>query len=68
MCIHSFNEAVSYTIKSTDRFHHCDVLPEIWNDSNLRKKRKSIYLEIGANIGSCCDGNVVKHRCIDCGF
>lgn len=51
MCVHTFPDIVSGTIKSKGRFHHCDILPTIWNGTT--HDEKSVYLEIGANIGSC---------------
>jgi hypothetical protein len=44
---------------------HCDVLPKLWNDAAARRRHSSsdhddddnisnyVYVEIGANIGSC---------------
>jgi len=64
MCVHSFDDIVSNVIRGVHRWQDCDVLPEHWEQSiqNVpaselsnasNKKKQSIYLEIGANIGSC---------------
>jgi FkbM family methyltransferase len=50
-CAHPFSDGVSRTIETKKRFHHCNILPKMWNA--LDKTDRSIYLEIGANIGSC---------------
>lgn len=50
-CGHSDPDGVTYTIMRTGRFHHCNILPTLWNKAD--KTEESIYLEIGANIGSC---------------
>lgn len=50
-CGHSDPDAVTSHIEATKRFHHCNILPKLW--SQAEKKEDSIYLEIGANIGSC---------------
>jgi hypothetical protein len=65
MCVHG-NDGVSGTIRSTMHLSHCDVLPKLWNDSAARLRHSSsnhdddddnisnyVYVEIGANIGSC---------------
>ena len=52
MCCHGLEEKVSKAISTTKRFHHCDVLSRMWNES-LDKTPNSVYVEIGANIGSC---------------
>jgi FkbM family methyltransferase len=50
-CGHSDNESVTEAIVRGKRFHHCNGLPAMWNAA--AKNENSIYLEIGANIGSC---------------
>ena len=45
-------EGVTASIAKAKRFHHCNVLPSMWEKSGP-KQENSIYLEIGANIGSC---------------
>jgi len=66
MCVHG-NDGVSGTIRSTMHLSHCDVLPKLWNDAAARRGHSSsdhddddddnisnyVYVEIGANIGSC---------------
>ena len=53
MCVHKSDDAVSNAICREKHFHHCDVLPEIWNSLTDHTNNNSIYIEIGANIGSC---------------
>jgi len=50
-CGHSDPDGVTDTIMRKGRFHHCNILPTLWNKAD--KTEESIYLEIGANIGSC---------------
>jgi FkbM family methyltransferase len=50
-CGHSDPDPVTWQIINKGRFHHCNILPSLWN--NADKTEESIYLEIGANIGSC---------------
>mmetsp|Transcript_42575 Transcript_42575/g.43141 ORF Transcript_42575/g.43141 Transcript_42575/m.43141 type:complete len:257 (-) Transcript_42575:109-879(-) len=52
MCCHDERDSVSKAIQSKQRFHHCDVLSKLWNNA-AEKTPNSIYLDIGANIGSC---------------
>lgn len=51
MCVHDRPDAVSGAIKASKRFHHCNILSEIWTANN--NDDDSVYLEFGANIGSC---------------
>lgn len=51
MCLHDEKDAVSGAIRGKGRFHHCDILPKLWAEAT--KTPNSVYLEIGANIGSC---------------
>ncbi|GFH50594.1 hypothetical protein CTEN210_07070 [Chaetoceros tenuissimus] len=50
-CTHPFKDIVSGHIRRKHRWPDCDILPQIWN--NEKKNETSIYIEIGANIGSC---------------
>ena len=50
-CGHSDPDGVTAQITNKGHFHHCDILPTLWNKAD--KTEESIYLEIGANIGSC---------------
>jgi len=50
-CGHSNPDSVTAAIMQKGRFHHCNILPTLWNKAD--KTEESIYLEIGANIGSC---------------
>jgi FkbM family methyltransferase len=52
-CGHSDPDGVTESIATRGHFHHCNVLPSLWNSKDLPKTPNSIYLEIGANIGSC---------------
>eukprot|EP00586_Coscinodiscus_wailesii_P009371 CAMPEP_0172522430 /NCGR_PEP_ID=MMETSP1066-20121228/293121_1 /TAXON_ID=671091 /ORGANISM="Coscinodiscus wailesii, Strain CCMP2513" /LENGTH=307 /DNA_ID=CAMNT_0013305429 /DNA_START=48 /DNA_END=968 /DNA_ORIENTATION=- len=53
MCVHSFPDIVSGYIRRQKRFGDCNVLPTIWNSSHGEQTDESVYIEIGANIGSC---------------
>ncbi|KAL7449381.1 hypothetical protein ACHAWC_001444 [Mediolabrus comicus] len=50
-CGHTVPDGVTGTIEREKRFHHCNPLPKFWEDAP--KTESSIYVEIGANIGSC---------------
>lgn len=51
MCVHKGDDIVSNAIRSGKRWGDCDLLPSMWKAS--MPNENSIYLEIGANIGSC---------------
>ena len=53
MCVHSKEQDVhvSKSIQEVGRWSDCDILPDIWN--KVDKEQNSVYLDIGANIGSC---------------
>lgn len=51
MCVHTFFDYVSGSINRNGRWGDCDILPTIWNGTT--HDEKSVYVEIGANIGSC---------------
>merc|ERR1712045_939277 len=54
MCCHDpADELVSRQISERKRFHDCDVLSRMWNESLDKTNNNSVYLDIGANIGSC---------------
>jgi len=55
MCVHTFFDYVSSSIRRKKRWADCDPLPTIWNglSSAATHNEKSVYVEIGANIGSC---------------
>jgi FkbM family methyltransferase len=44
---------VSSMIQTCGRWYDCDTLVTLWNAVESDKGSKSIYIEIGANIGSC---------------
>jgi len=59
MCVHTLRDLVSNHIRSKKRWSDCDPLPRLWNE-NVDKNNSStasptdrVYVEIGANIGSC---------------
>jgi len=51
MCVHDFDDVVSLSIINNHRWLDCDILTELWNEG--QHTDKSIYVDIGANIGSC---------------
>ena len=69
MCVHSFPDIVSDDIKSHHQWRECNILPHFWEQSMIGHSHRGadhseelstissnptpIYLEIGANIGSC---------------
>lgn len=50
-CTHPFRDIVSARIRNKHRWYDCDALPKLWNEKSIDEN--SLYLEIGANIGSC---------------
>jgi hypothetical protein len=56
MCVHD-NDIVSNFIKSNRRWPDCDPLPVLWNNKGVNNNhdddKSVVYVEIGANIGSC---------------
>jgi hypothetical protein len=50
--VHS-DKHVSNMIQREGRWKDCDMLGTLWNAAEYDKGSKSIYIEIGANIGSC---------------
>ena len=54
MCTHGDDEVLSKVIKSHGRWGECDLLTVLWHDYT----RKSVFVDAGANIGSC-----VLHMC-----
>jgi FkbM family methyltransferase len=53
MCLHPGRDVVSGSILSTGRWGECDRLTTLWQYSGDGLDEKSVYLEIGGNIGSC---------------
>ena len=49
MCTHSDDEVISQVIKTRGRWGECDLLTVLWHDYT----RESIFIDGGANIGSC---------------
>ena len=52
MCVHTIQDLVSNYIRKNKRWGDCDPLPALWNASKTGA-RNEVYVEIGANIGSC---------------
>jgi FkbM family methyltransferase len=50
MCVHPFNDIVSNSVRHSHRWGDCNILPNHWRRN---AGDKSIYVEIGANIGTC---------------
>ena len=55
LCVHTSSDLyVSDSIRREKRWMDCNVLPSLWNESQQHfLGRVPVYLEIGANIGSC---------------
>ena len=61
MCVHSFPDIVSQFVKDDKRWRDCNNLPTIWNatlnvnsnGASTNQNEKRVYVDIGANIGSC---------------
>lgn len=57
VCVHSFPDIVSDSVKDSKHWADCDVLPKLWEDSLSREddgsRKDAVYIEIGANIGTC---------------
>jgi FkbM family methyltransferase len=52
ICVHTMLDVVSDKIRKNKRWGDCDPLPALWNASKTGAKNE-VYVEIGANIGSC---------------
>jgi FkbM family methyltransferase len=52
MCVHSFMEVLTEFILRDKRWRDCNVLPDLWVADGMEDD-DSIYVDIGANIGSC---------------
>mmetsp|Transcript_5052 Transcript_5052/g.5865 ORF Transcript_5052/g.5865 Transcript_5052/m.5865 type:complete len:404 (-) Transcript_5052:247-1458(-) len=50
-CGHSGGDLVTRGIIKKKRWRDCDIIPKLWD--RLEKDDNSVYIEIGANIGSC---------------
>lgn len=51
ICVFPFKDIVSDIMRDRKRWIDCDILPSMWNAS--MPDENSVYVEIGANIGSC---------------
>mmetsp|Transcript_17877 Transcript_17877/g.27797 ORF Transcript_17877/g.27797 Transcript_17877/m.27797 type:complete len:275 (-) Transcript_17877:191-1015(-) len=51
ICVHNFDDIVSNSIRQIGRWADCDALSSYWTSN--KHSHSSIYVEIGANIGSC---------------
>ncbi|KAL3805598.1 hypothetical protein HJC23_005842 [Cyclotella cryptica] len=52
ICVHTFNEVITDAIKKEQRWRDCNILPDLWT-ANGMVDNDSLYIDIGANIGSC---------------
>ena len=52
ICVHTARDLVSNRIRQAGRWGDCDVLPRLWEESAVGSGGE-VYVEIGANIGSC---------------
>ncbi|KAL7502981.1 hypothetical protein ACHAXN_000839 [Cyclotella atomus] len=53
MCVHTFaGDFLRRVIKRDKRWKDCNVLPDLWT-ADGKKDDDSLYIDIGANIGSC---------------
>ncbi|KAL7516642.1 hypothetical protein ACHAWX_001635 [Stephanocyclus meneghinianus] len=54
MCVHSFQDVISNTIKRSrsKNWSDCRILPKLWTANGMADD-DSLYVDIGANIGSC---------------
>ena len=61
MCVHTHSEVVSNSIRKYKRWGDCNILPSLWRESQNHHlegggdedERVPVYMDIGANIGSC---------------
>lgn len=53
MCVHPGQDVVSASIVSRGRWCECDRLTTLWQYGGDGVTEKSVYVEIGGNIGSC---------------
>ncbi len=54
MAIHAHFDYISRAINRKHHWDDCDVLPQLWNEGKESEdNRPKVYVEIGANIGSC---------------
>jgi len=54
MAIHEHFDFISRSINKQHHWEDCDVLPTLWNEQKKKStKPGGVYVEIGANIGSC---------------
>jgi FkbM family methyltransferase len=52
MCVHTFDEVITEFVKRDLRWRDCNSLPDLWVAEGALDDT-SIYIDIGANIGSC---------------
>jgi FkbM family methyltransferase len=53
LCGHPFSDVITNEIERRKHFLDCNVLPGMWKDLESVRTERSIYVEIGANIGTC---------------
>jgi FkbM family methyltransferase len=52
ICVHTFDDFLTKEIKQKQRWVECDVLSDLWTADGMEDD-DSLYVDIGANIGSC---------------
>ena len=53
ICIHTFPDVISDFIGKDGNWRDCKKLAMIWDNGGKEEDDNSLYIEIGANIGSC---------------
>ena len=53
ICIHTFPEVISDFIGKDGNWRDCKKLAMLWDNGGKEEDNNSLYIEIGANIGSC---------------
>jgi len=53
MCVHPGNETVSRSINDIGFWNECREVSQLWLDASNYINDESVFLDIGANIGSC---------------
>jgi FkbM family methyltransferase len=52
ICVHTWGETVTEFILKDKRWRDCNALPDLWTADGMEDD-DSLYVDIGANIGSC---------------
>jgi len=53
ICVHTFPDVISDSIRTNGEWKDCRGLSKSWNNEVKSTARYPIYVEVGANIGSC---------------